>query len=778
MGAGQDADVLLAEAKFRALDTDGSNVLSGDALPQLADWVWSHFYPGGAELTHDERSKLVAKLLPRQQKNAGQASLTLKDFIKWFLSVRDRVPKEEQTKSAPQTPSAVNDENTSSNRALDISATFPTQSTPVPTPTTNLLRPTVLPTGDRIPVEEPEDEVSLRQALRVLTDSLVDMQSRVQPTTVNSTDPTLTTLANSLEQERVRNGKLIRIQKRLQDDLAKAEAQNEISFSRGAEIEDRAREVVQARREATDARREITDLKDENATLQIKLQETREELRSSREELVNTRDLLVKKGSENTGSLRKHEEEVAFHKERAKSLEASLASLRKQHAATESSSAAEDALRKENRELQAKVAKLEEESMAALRAAELSTQMVDKLQTEVNKFEARESESTGNQAQMLKREVMRLESSVSEWKQRAADLEDEVVAERSLRRLQADLHSKWELAEERAERAEQRLIDVEERATKAEVLAQDREIELARVKAVADGAESKKRALTAQVATLEARVQEMGNEAQQESAAKDLLASQLRHARTQVEEAQRQLLMSDADTLAKEDAAAGAQAKISVAKEQLADARRREEDLQRQLREAYDDLERERSSREDEALAAQKKEQALQAKLKEVVSASYQAKQEAQKQLDYGSRITAELQSKRTAPHSPALETADAPLRAPAPGPIARQRAAPPPPPAATRASPPAPPPAASPVVLHQLPPTKMSTSYRPAGISTPGYSKPNPATSPGLAGLQLNTTLTPDVKPVRQRVTEASDVDARDVSPMRHRWVNTTTVV
>lgn len=27
MGAGQDADVLLAEAKFRALDTDGSNVL-------------------------------------------------------------------------------------------------------------------------------------------------------------------------------------------------------------------------------------------------------------------------------------------------------------------------------------------------------------------------------------------------------------------------------------------------------------------------------------------------------------------------------------------------------------------------------------------------------------------------------------------------------------------------------------------------------------------------------------------------------------------------------
>eukprot|EP00961_Rhodomonas_salina_P053692 720237-Rhodomonas_salina.2 len=59
-------------------------------------------------VVQQERSKLVAKLLPRQQKNAGQASLTLKDFIKWFLSVRDRVPKEEQTKSAPQTPSAVN----------------------------------------------------------------------------------------------------------------------------------------------------------------------------------------------------------------------------------------------------------------------------------------------------------------------------------------------------------------------------------------------------------------------------------------------------------------------------------------------------------------------------------------------------------------------------------------------------------------------------------------------------------------------------------------------
>jgi hypothetical protein len=49
----------------------------------------------------------------------------------------------------------------------------------------------------------------------------------------------------------------------------------------------------------------------------------------------------------------------------------------------------------------------------------------------------------------------------------------------------------------------------------------------------------------------------------------------------QVEEAQKQLLLSDADTLAKEDAIAEAITKQQVMTQQLADARKREEELQR-----------------------------------------------------------------------------------------------------------------------------------------------------------------------------------------------------
>ncbi len=44
----------------------------------------------------------------------------------------------------------------------------------------------------------------------------------------------------------------------------------------------------------------------------------------------------------------------------------------------------------------------------------------------------------------------------------------------------------------------------------------------------------------------------------------------------------------------------------------------------RSLREAYDDLERERQGREQDAYAAEKKEAALEAKIKEVVMASFQ----------------------------------------------------------------------------------------------------------------------------------------------------------
>ena len=72
-----------ARAMFEELDSDGTELLEGDELLGLADWLWAFFQPGGNPLSEERKQEEAAKLLQNLDAN-GDGAMSFEEFAGWF----------------------------------------------------------------------------------------------------------------------------------------------------------------------------------------------------------------------------------------------------------------------------------------------------------------------------------------------------------------------------------------------------------------------------------------------------------------------------------------------------------------------------------------------------------------------------------------------------------------------------------------------------------------------------------------------------------------------
>merc|ERR1711865_466231 len=78
-----DKMIARAQAKFTKLDKDGSGLLEGAEIEELAQWVWNKFHPGGEVIDPDVRAAESSKLLATLDENAD-GSISFDEFETWF----------------------------------------------------------------------------------------------------------------------------------------------------------------------------------------------------------------------------------------------------------------------------------------------------------------------------------------------------------------------------------------------------------------------------------------------------------------------------------------------------------------------------------------------------------------------------------------------------------------------------------------------------------------------------------------------------------------------
>merc|ERR1740115_572628 len=72
-----------AQKKFNQLDINGNELLEGEELIALSQWLWSSFHPGGEPLSDEQKAQESTKLLQRLDENRD-GCMSFNEFADWF----------------------------------------------------------------------------------------------------------------------------------------------------------------------------------------------------------------------------------------------------------------------------------------------------------------------------------------------------------------------------------------------------------------------------------------------------------------------------------------------------------------------------------------------------------------------------------------------------------------------------------------------------------------------------------------------------------------------
>merc|ERR1711998_302137 len=87
-----------AQKKWDELDADNSDVLDGDEVMELAEWVWKSFRPG-KEITPAQRMQEATKLMGRCDKN-GDGTIDREEFSVYYDEIVAQMTKFHEAKAA------------------------------------------------------------------------------------------------------------------------------------------------------------------------------------------------------------------------------------------------------------------------------------------------------------------------------------------------------------------------------------------------------------------------------------------------------------------------------------------------------------------------------------------------------------------------------------------------------------------------------------------------------------------------------------------------------